>query len=346
MGAARKIIFPDEWIGDRPWIDHPDADIEKYVASLHRPVEYDLEQKLKDWKRDGVVIFEGAVSDQRMEAYLAELSLLMRNFQDYDIPIEVKGQQLSSRDLQAFPDDLTGVKLNQMHCFSKAAAQLSLTPQIVDFLGHVFRAPASVCQSLTFWRGSEQPIHIDYPYVRQQKSLGYLAASWVPLEDVHPDSGPLAYYPGAHNVEVSGFFDWGGGSIVHDEWAEHSPMDFARYLWARMSEQGIQPRAFCPKRGDVLIWHGNLPHEGMAVKDASRTRKSYVTHYTSDWATPDFIRNHTSSGRPVGLFENGAICYRPPWCQTMPALPSWEIQAPGPLGQLTDKIRQLISRFK
>jgi ectoine hydroxylase-related dioxygenase (phytanoyl-CoA dioxygenase family) len=60
-------------------------------------------------------------------------------------------------------------------------------------------------QSLTFYKGSQQSIHVDYPYVRCQTQLAKLAASWIPLEDIHPESGPLVYYPGSHKTEISDF---------------------------------------------------------------------------------------------------------------------------------------------
>lgn len=323
MQPALEIVDPSLWTQQIPWIDHPDADIDHYLASLKRLPKYDLKAKLCEWKQNGVVIFEQAVSQEKIDAYLADIDLLKRNFRDYNVPIEVKGQQLSSHDLESFPEDLTGVKLNQMQCFSRPAAELSLTPNVIDFLRHVFGGPASVCQSLTFWRGSEQPIHIDYPYVCQQQPLSFLAASWVPLEDVHPDSGPLAYYPGGHKTDLTGFFDWGDGSIILNERSSRSPMDFAFYLRDRMAAAGIERKVFCPKRGDVLIWHGNLPHEGTPVNDRALTRKSYVTHYTSDSALPAWMRNHDKKEKPVGVFENGGMSFRYSWFDGSRPLPSW-----------------------
>ena len=76
--------------------------------------------------------------------------------------------------------------------------------------------PPVVMQSLTFQKGSEQPVQVDSPYVRCQAKLAHLAANWISLEHVSPQSGPLAYYPGSHRVEISGFFDWGvGGNPCH-----------------------------------------------------------------------------------------------------------------------------------
>jgi phytanoyl-CoA hydroxylase len=313
------------WTDNIPWIDYPEADIEAYVSSLKSLPDYDLFDKLSHWRENGFVIFENAVSTDLIDEYLHDIDHLVASYDRYEVPIEIRGSQMSSRDIDEFPADMTGVKLNQMQCFSRAASRLSLTPRVQDFLSHVFQGPASVCQSLTFWRGSEQAIHIDYPYVCQQTKLPYLAASWIPLEDVHPDAGPLAYYPGGHKVEKSGFFDWGGGSIIYnDDLSRRSPSEFASYLYQRMDKAGIARREFFPKRGDVLIWHGNLPHEGTAVRDPRRTRKSYVTHYTAEATLPDWMRNFDQCGRPVGVFENGGFSYRYKWFDESACLPSWK----------------------
>lgn len=177
-------------------------------------------------------------------------------------------------------------------------------------------------QSLTFTKGSQQPIHIDYPYVRTQTKLAHLAASWIPLEDVHADSGPLAYYPGSHKIDASGFFDWGNGSILLEPDSTRSPMDFAHFLWDRMAAQGIKPEIFSPKKGDLLIWHGNLAHEGTKILSPDRTRKSYVTHYTSleAYPPPHMHKNALETGASVT--ENGGYSFDLPWLKNTLKLPS------------------------
>jgi hypothetical protein len=100
-------------------------------------------------------------------------------------------------------------------------------------------------------------------------------------------------------------------------------MDFAYYLWDRMEKAGIEREDFHPKRGDALIWHGNLPHEGTKVKNSALTRKSYVTHYTAEATLPDWMRNRNWRGQSLGVFENGAYCYRYKWYDGKPSLPSW-----------------------
>ncbi|MBI1401047.1 hypothetical protein [Hyphomonas sp.] len=125
MGAKEipQDIDSASWMHDRPWTDHPGADVDAYVAPLKQPAAYDLSAKLKSWQQNGFVIFEKAVSDADIEGYFDDIAVPMRDFEQYRIVIEVRGKHLISSDLDGFPDDLTGVKLNHMHCFSSHAAK-------------------------------------------------------------------------------------------------------------------------------------------------------------------------------------------------------------------------------
>lgn len=320
MSTAEVPSSENPWLREIPWIDRDDADIDAYVATLSTRPDYDLAGQLRNWRDRGLVTFENVVPQADIDATLEDIAHLRANFSEFDLPIEIRGKQMQSKDAGYFPIDEPGVKINHLHCFSRAAARLSLNRTVVDFLTHVFQGPPATLQSLTFWRGSQQPVHIDYPYVRQQQRLAFMTASWIPLEDVTPDSGPLAYYPGGHKIDKSGFFDWGDGSILHDEKSTRSPMEFAHYLYARMKEKNIEQVVYCPKKGDALIWHGNLPHEGTKVTNPEATRKSFVTHYSTLQDLPQWM--HTADG-PRGVFQNGGHALEWPWVVENKKLPSW-----------------------
>ena len=54
--------------------------------------------------------------------------------------------------------------------------------------------------------GSQQEFHFDtfrMPAPIENK----MVAAWIALEDVHPDSGPLRYYPGSHKIPPFRFSD-------------------------------------------------------------------------------------------------------------------------------------------
>jgi ectoine hydroxylase-related dioxygenase (phytanoyl-CoA dioxygenase family) len=82
----------------------------------------------------------------------------------------------------------------------------------------------------------------------------------------------------------------------------------------------LQAEIFLPKKGDILIWHGNLIHEGSKVRNAARTRKSYAIHYTSHEAYP---REHRWPD-DHGFSENGGCMFEYPWLNAKRnKLPSW-----------------------
>ena len=178
-------------------------------------------------------------------------------------------------------------------------------------------------RQLTFWRGSEQPAHLDYPWVRIQTKLPHLAASWIPLEDIHADAGPLAYYPGSHKHNLIPPFDWGGGGVVQEGDSDKTADDFAKYLNEQIENLNLRKEIFLPKRGDALIWHGSVLHEGTRVNDRTRTRRSYVTHYTSLGAYPKEFQLPDAFVNGSFTALNGGYVFDHPWINDARELPSW-----------------------
>ena len=282
------MITAANWFEDRPWIDKPDADIARYVAALQkRPTAYNVEEYLHRWRDEGIVVFENAVDHRLIDELLTDVREFTENPDRYDLTIETQGEHRASHEVSI--DAIKrqpNLKLNNFHELSARAVEASLNAPTADFLSHVFGEPACLLQSLFFIRGSQQPIHLDYPYVRVQTKIAHLAASWMALEDVTEGSGPLAYYPGSHQPGHIPLYDWGAGSIVMEKDSTRSPMQFSQHLYAEMERRGIQRKVFIPKKGDVLIWHGYLAHEGTAIADPASTRRSLIIHYSSLSAYP------------------------------------------------------------
>ncbi|WFU39440.1 phytanoyl-CoA dioxygenase family protein [Bradyrhizobium sp. CB82] len=318
-----KTLPTNQWTQELPWIDRPGANVRAYLSNKKTAAPFDVEQKLLFWQENGFVVFENAVEKSLLDQFEEEIEYIRTHSHDRNISIELQGKQTYTRAVA--PDKLNdpGVKFNHLHTVSKYAAQLSLVPAVSQFLQIVFEAPAAVTQSLTFWRGSQQPIHIDYPFVCRQKRLAYIAASWIPLEDISPEAGPLEYYPGAHKIAISGFFNWGNGDIIKGADSMQNSMEFAKYLEERVKAAGIVPVVFCPRKGDVLIWHGNMPHAGTAIKNPELTRKSYVTHYTSLADYPDSWKIPSEQWDHRSIHCNGGYAFQYPWTDEKDALPSW-----------------------
>jgi phytanoyl-CoA hydroxylase len=316
-------LTAEDWHRQKPWIDDPNSDIADYVKRVAHPEDYDLEAKLEFFKEHGVVIFEGAIDSALLDLLQEDVKHLIEHAPEYDLLVEHDGIQRPIREFES--DTLANVdrlKFCNIQTISRAAAHLSLNRCASSFLSHVFKDSPCLLQSLLFNKGSQQPLHLDYPYVRVQKHLACMAASWIPLEDIHADSGPLAYYCGSQRPEKMPFFDWGNGNIVMDEDAKKTPMDFSNHLYSEMHRLNIKPKVFLPKRGDVLIWHAYLAHEGTSIRNQQLTRKSYVTHYCPLASYPDLHMKPNAITEGHCLRENGGYVFDFPWVTNPNRLPS------------------------
>jgi hypothetical protein len=298
-------------------------DVAHYIRHSPKIYDYDLAQKFAEWCETGVVIFENAVPDAQIDAFITDVECLCRHPEALELEVEYRGVRFRLKDMPVPPLEAAGVKFACLENISLAARRLSLNRLVRDFLSHIFLDRPAVLQSLTFWRGSQQPAHLDYPYVCVQSRIPHLAASWTALEDVHEDAGPLAYYPGSHRQGVIPPFDWGGGSVILTPESTRTVDEFTVYLAEQIDRLSLRPQLFLPKRGDVLIWHGNLLHEGTKVRDAGRTRRSYVTHYTSRMS---YAREHYFlNARETEQFaeHKGGYSVDHPAQLTGRGLPSW-----------------------
>ena len=103
---------------------------------------------------------------------------------------------------------------------------------------------------------------------------------WLAMEDIHPDAGPLVYYPGSHRWPIIQNEMIGKVIDGKRDFLAQQPYEAA---WRGLAEaSGVQPELFMPKKGQALIWAANLLHGGSRQIDPQRTRWSQVTHYYFD----------------------------------------------------------------
>lgn len=187
-------------------------------------------------------------------------------------------------------------KMHDLHSASDAARRVAFAPAIRRFLQLLFERPPMAFQSLQFTYGTEQPIHQDTAYVVVD-SPRELAASWVALEDIAPDSGELEYYVGSHRLDD---FLWRGElksmpSSIGPDHPEH--LGFLKHLHDASTARGLIRQQFRPKRGDALIWHADLAHGGSKIGNRDVTRKSIVTHYCPSALDPGYYKHSRHSAK-------------------------------------------------
>lgn len=304
MTKANPFDFDRETL---PWLDRVARDVDDYVSSLDgTAAEPDLRAQLLHWAQFGFVVVPGAVEHELIDAYLADIDELLASREAHRTLLNVDGHGVLPVSACS-PEQLAVPRLRIMdfHNASVAGKQMSMHPRIVAFLRHVFRDTPVAMQTLTFLRGSQQIWHQDYAFV-VSKIPSHLAASWIALEDVSPEAGPLGYYPGSHMIRK---FDWGNGLFLTQE-STYDERDFARHIEAECTRMNLREENLLARKGDVFVWHAALAHRGSPTTREDLTRKSYVTHYSSVRGYPRDRRR--PEAEPIAYSINGGLVYGDP----------------------------------
>jgi len=269
------------------WIDRADFEDQLARRQADGKIAADIASALRDFTRDGYVIFKKAVPDDAIEAVNADIDRIWAN------PPE--GMMIETLDLTGTKMDILPVssvyrdkctKLLDLHAYMHSARTVITPPKVVEFLETVFEAKSKAFQTLTFWNGSRQSIHKDSAYVRIDSDPARLMATWLALEDISPGSGELEYYVGSHRGPE--FLFGGVSKWMNDQLDEHTC--FLKTLQDDAARLQYPKRSFLAKRGDVLIWHAELAHGGSPITNPSRSRRSLVTHFTSARDEPYYRR--------------------------------------------------------
>lgn len=171
-------------------------------------------EELYRYLRDGVVILPGVLDHALLGAFDRDLSLFLdlraAPAQLGQIEVDGRGEHklagtLANLGINDLRDALSGLRLNDLHSHFGSAASISLCEPVTSSLSELFGSPPALLQSLIFFKSSEQPLHQDFSYVNSHSHIAELSAAWIPLEDIHQDSGPLVYYPRSHFPDRYGF---------------------------------------------------------------------------------------------------------------------------------------------
>lgn len=302
---SARLEFPADTL---PWLDRPFAEIDRYVDDLGAaaPSDYDLRAALKQWLQFGYVLLRGGAPVDLVDRYLADLDRLIA--ERHRLRVRINHEQHGVKEVRALPPDAFDhphLRVMDFHNTAESGKYLALAPQVASLLKHIFRLPVVAMQSLTFFHGSEQTTHQDFPYVVANPP-SHLAGAWFALEDISLDAGPLGYFSGSHSVDK---FDWQPGLT----WSPQAGRDhdaFARHLEAECERRGMPYVAFPARKGDVFVWHAALAHRGMPTNDRSLTRKSFVAHYSTTQACP---RDRRAPGEtPREFWINDGVIYGNP----------------------------------
>jgi hypothetical protein len=288
------------------WIDGDDGAFERGLEALKGAgkISAEDESNVHFFRKHGWLKLDQAVPHAVIDKLLEDVESAW-----HDLPPQlVLNRDLAApvrmREMANTPDfRSTSVRYLDFHNASEAAAEIMMLPAVLKFAELCFGEKVAAMQTLLFENGTQQASHQDFAFVHSLRPACLIGA-WVALEDAHMDAGPLFYFDRSHREVPKYAFD--DGSVLAEGNGEHVRA-FERYLETTCRGKGLDRLIFTPRKGDVLIWHSALVHGGMPRNDPALTRKSIVSHYTTQTAYPYDRRwpNET----PLPVERNGGIYY-------------------------------------
>lgn len=261
--------FPDK--ESRAWLDMSDSALEASKKEGFEQFSPAIQQNIIEWSKRGYMVLENYFSPATCDAINEEIDKLMKNG-----ALKFKwGNKL--------------MFANKKSELIRHATQDKVISQLLNFLLDKKMVPF---QTINFINGSGQKAHSDSIHMTTYP-LGYLIAIWVALEDVHPDSGPLFYYPGSHKLPYLLNNDWNADNSFLSLGKNDYP-DYEDMVEELLKKNKFPREELIAKKGDVLIWHANLIHGGTPIRNKALTRKSMVVHYYAS----DVIKYHEITERP------------------------------------------------
>ncbi len=170
------------------------------------------------------------------------------------------------------PAPSLGSRLPDLWRDSINAKHIALSPKIISILTQLYNRKPLPFQTLNFRTGTQQAMHSDTIHFNSIPN-NFMCGVWVALEDITSDNGPICYSPGSHHLPEFTMQDVGKG-ISHDNYHHYE-----EFIKNYITENDLKTELGIIKKGQAIIWHGNLLHGGFKHKDLAMTRFSQVTHY-------------------------------------------------------------------
>jgi hypothetical protein len=299
-------ITPAEFDRRAPWLDADDRAFEQELDALERDGKIDAvdASNLRFFRGHGWLKLDQAVPHATIDQLLQDVESAWRDLPPQLVLNKNLSLPVPMRQMASEPGFRNmSLRYLDFHNASEAAAELMMLPAVLHFAEICFGEKIAAMQTLLFENGTQQSDHQDFAFVHSLRPACLMGA-WVALEDARADAGPLFYWDRSHRAVPKYVF--ADGSVLAEGNGEHVRA-FEQYLGKTCRELGLEHLVFTPKKGDLLIWHSALVHGGMPRNDPALTRKSIVSHYTTQAAYP--YDRRAPNEPPLRIERNGGIYY-------------------------------------
>lgn len=258
---------------------------------------------LSTWK-DGYLHLRNVFSEDECDAVNAAVEKLVHDRHRHGMAVEVDVDLDSPNERKVPMAEVSDaqldhpLKINTLYYWLPEIRNLVLDDRVTRVLRTLLDGDPTALTSLNFIKGSQQGFHLDTFYM-PPVIPHRMVASWIALEDVTPDNGPLQYVPGSNRIEPY-MFDGHTMRVLKPD-ADYT--EFGAYYGQKMQDYDLKPQQLSAKKGDVFIWHGLLYHGGAPILDAALTRKSVVAHF---FAAADYPGGTCTGTTDIVMHREGA----------------------------------------
>jgi hypothetical protein len=273
----------------RPWFDHPDALSTLERRRKHEGLSDGDFEALRHWVDHGYIVTRDLVPVSDVDGMLKDLDDVWTT----STPIEgliIDNLRLRSEDPPGLPhsklvtvDQATKEKvkresnwrIHEFISYSESARRIFQNAKLARLCSLILGGEARPSYTINFTFGSSQDLHQDTA-VFSISPMNHIVGAWLACEDIHPDSGPLVFYPGSHKESLFPGFD-NYPQTTLKTCPKEMMGEYYRHLEnvARRYER----KTFIAKKGEWFLWHGMIIHGGDKIQNRELTRRSYVCHY-------------------------------------------------------------------
>jgi ectoine hydroxylase-related dioxygenase (phytanoyl-CoA dioxygenase family) len=244
-----------------------------------------------DFSRNGYTIFN-IMDDRLIDDVVRDVRAIV-NARDFKTNTKIYSYNDSPRIVES-------------HKHSENCKLLAKHPAVVETLKLLYGKNPLPFSTINFMRSTQQPLHSDYVHFGTIPPL-MLAGSWIALEDIDPDSGPLKIVPGSHLLEPYEFVkrrqdlprdmsEIKANYTRYEEWVEK-----------KVLEVGYDVITPALKKGDCIIWDANMLHGSPECRDNTLSRMSQVTHWSFDGVDRHYNPNFSIPS--AGFFVEREVTY-------------------------------------
>ena len=197
-------------------------------------------------------------------------------------------------------------RIVESHKRSDNCLNLAKHHRVMEMIGLVTGESPRPFSTINFVRSTQQPLHSDYVHFGTIPELN-LVGSWVALEDIDPNSGPLHVVPGSHKYKIFEFSD-----VVEKMPRSRSELKkqytlYEEWIKSELEKKGAKSIDPTLKKGDCILWSANLLHGSPECLDNTLSRKSQVTHWS--FGSTESHYNPNFSNVSEGIFTPRDVSY-------------------------------------